>query len=50
MADESRMRGAPPDTGPREARINALAAKVVATLMALYMVAVAGFFVYDHIL
>ena len=51
MADEARKRGAPtPIDGHRERRINALAAKIVAVLLALYMVGVAGFFVYDHLL
>ena len=47
----ARRRGTPPpDAGQREARINAGAAKVVAVLIVLYMLGVAGFFVYDHLL
>ena len=51
MTDKARKRGTPPaDAGRREARINAGAAKVVAVLIVLFMLGVAGFFVYDHLL
>ena len=51
MTDKAKKRGVPrPDAGQNEVRINARAAKVVAVLMVLYMLGVAGFFVYDHLL
>ena len=49
MTDKAKKRGGPrPSVGQNEVRINARAAKVVAVLMVLYMLGVAGFFVYDH--
>ena len=51
MTPATRRRGTPPaDAGRREARINAGAARVVAVLIVLYVLAVAGFFVYDQLL
>ncbi len=51
MTGKAWKRGAPPpDAGQREARINAGAAKAVAALIILYMLGVAGFFVYDHLI
>ncbi len=56
MTGKAWKRGAPPpdagqrDAGQREAQINAGAAKAVAALIILYMLGVAGFFVYDHLI
>ena len=50
MTGKAGKRHAPrSDAGQREARINAGAAKVIAALIVLYMLGVAGFFVYDHL-
>ncbi len=42
----------PPPTGAerRETRAGAVAAKIVAVLLLVYMLGVAGYFVYDHLL
>ena len=42
----------PPPTGAerKEVRAGAVAAKIVAVLLTLYMLGVVGYFVYDHLL
>ena len=41
---------APTEAERREMRAGAVAAKIVAVLLILYMLGVAGYFVYDHLL
>ncbi len=41
---------APTEVERREMRAGAVAAKIVAVLLTLYMLGVAGYFVYDHLL